>query len=132
VIEFPGASTLELISNAACEVWPALSCVDSDESEVFNWLMPVTVLISASCEVICELSIGLVGSWFCNCVTSSCKKVLCSDAPELAELLAELADELDAEPVAEFALIVSCMRFETVVPLPPIGVVKEVLLRFRW
>ncbi len=26
--------------------------------------MPVTVLICAICEVICALSIGLVGSWF--------------------------------------------------------------------
>jgi hypothetical protein len=58
--------------------------------------------------------------------------VLCNDAPALAELLAELADELDAEPVAEFVPIVFCMRFETVVPLLPIVVVKEVLLRFRW
>jgi hypothetical protein len=85
------------------------------------------VLISASCEVICELSIGLVGSWFCNCVTSSCKKVFCNDAPELAELAAVLLVAL----VAEFAPIVSLIKFETDVPPLPIEVVKGVLLSFR-
>ena len=44
-------------------------------SDVFNWPMPVTVLICASCEVICELSAGLVGSWFFSCVTSSVRNV---------------------------------------------------------
>ena len=43
--------------------------------DVFNWPMPDTVLICASCEVICELSVGLVGSWFCSWVTSSVRKV---------------------------------------------------------
>ena len=59
-----GASTVEPISSAACAFWPADSCVDSDDSESFSDWMPDTVLICASCEVICELSIGSVGSWF--------------------------------------------------------------------
>ncbi|MNY43730.1 hypothetical protein D3C86_1787090 [compost metagenome] len=43
--------------------------------------MPLTVLICASCVVSSLFCIGLVGSWFFNCATSSVKKLPCrSDA----------------------------------------------------
>jgi hypothetical protein len=61
--------------------------------------------------------------------------VFCSDEAEFAELLLDAPVELVAEPaaelVAEFELIVSFMSGDTVAPLLPIVVVKEVLLRFR-
>jgi hypothetical protein len=61
--------------------------------------------------------------------------VFCSDEAEFAELLLDVPVELVAEPaaelVAEFELIVSFMSGDTVAPLLPIVVVKEVLLRFR-
>ena len=42
---------------------------------VFSVLMPVTVLICAIWLVTWALSIGLSGSWFCICATSSFRKV---------------------------------------------------------
>ncbi len=41
---------------------------------VLSFSMPVTVLIWAIWLVTCALSIGLSGSWFCICVTSSLRK----------------------------------------------------------
>jgi hypothetical protein len=70
----------------------------------------------------------LVGSWFCSCVTSSCRKVLCRPAPVVLDAV------LDVELVAEFVpFMVSSNCWDIVVPLLPIVVelVKEVLLRFR-
>src|SRR5580704_122793 len=77
VMVLPGESTVAPISDAACAPCPADNCVASELSDVLSWPIPDTVLICASCEVICELSVGLVGSWFCSCVTSSCKNVFC-------------------------------------------------------
>jgi hypothetical protein len=47
--------------------------------------MPSTVLICASCEVICALSMGLSGSWFFNCVVSSLRKRFCASVMALAD-----------------------------------------------
>src|SRR5882757_537358 len=81
--------------------------------------MPDTVLICASCEVICELSVGLVGSWFWSCVTSSVRKVFCKSAgdcvPVALEL--ELAGELLDVPFMVFSSV--C---DIVAPLLPIEV----------
>jgi hypothetical protein len=41
---------------------------------VLSFSMPLTVLICAIWLVTCALSIGLSGSWFCICVTSSFRK----------------------------------------------------------
>jgi hypothetical protein len=112
----PGASTLVPISSAACVCWPAASCVDSDDSDEFSCAMPLTVLICASCDVICELSTGLVGSWFCNCVTSSFRNVACrslADVPVVDTLL---------------VFIVSVGNVDTLVPLLPIVVLEDVIL----
>src|ERR1700712_1477992 len=132
VMVLPGASTVPPISDAACAPCPADNCVASELSDVFNWPMPDTVLICASCEVICELSVGFVGSWFFNCVTSSVRKVFCrsdGDVPpvELVELVELVDDELDAP------FMVSSSVWDTVVPLLPIVVlvVTGVVLRFR-
>jgi hypothetical protein len=54
--------------------------------------------------------------------------VFCNDEPEVAELVPVLLDALVAELVP---FIVSSSVCETVAPLLPIVVVKEVLLRFR-
>ncbi|CAM2190098.1 hypothetical protein BC2230_70186 [Burkholderia cepacia] len=113
----PGASTFVPISSAACVCWPAVSCDDSDVSDVFSCAMPLTVLICASCDVICELSTGLVGSWFCSCVTSSFRNVACrslADVPLVDDTL--------------LVFIVSVGRFDTFVPLLPIVVLEEVIL----
>lgn len=48
---------------------------------VFSCAMPLTVLICASCEVSCELSIGLSGSWFFSWATSNCMNVFCRSVP---------------------------------------------------
>src|SRR5258708_31169330 len=82
--------------------------------------MPVTVLIWASCEVICELSIGLVGSWFFICATSSCRNVFCRS---VAVLPVDCGDDVLGVP-----FIVSSSDCDTVVPAPPmvVLVVKEV------
>ena len=97
-------------------------------SDVLSWLIPVTVLIWASCEVICELSIGLVGSWFFSCVTSSCKNVFCRSLVEVPELL-EVLDELDDD----VPFMVSSSDCETVPPeaMVVLDEVKEFLLRCR-
>src|SRR5471030_3342996 len=95
VMVLPGASTVAPISDAACADCPADNCVASELNDVFNWPMPDTVLICASCEVICELSVGLVGSWFWSCVTSSVRKVFCRSAGDCAPEALEL-DEPDA------------------------------------
>ncbi|VAY86511.1 membrane hypothetical protein [mine drainage metagenome] len=47
---------------------------------VFNWLMPLTVLIWANWEVICPLSMGFMGFWFCNWVISRVMKLFCMAA----------------------------------------------------
>ncbi|VXC55504.1 conserved hypothetical protein [Burkholderia sp. 8Y] len=131
VMLFPGASTFEPISSAACVDWPAESCVASELSDVFNWPMPDTVLICASCEVICELSAGFVGSWFLSCVTSSVRNVFCrseADVPDVPDVLLVLLDALDAP------FMVSSSVCDTVVPLLPmvVFVVTVGFLRFRW
>lgn len=72
-----GVSMLVLISSVVCVCWLVVSCVDSDVSDVFNCVMLFIVLICVSCDVICELLIGLVGFWFCNCVMSSFRNVVC-------------------------------------------------------
>ncbi|CAG9253783.1 hypothetical protein PUN4_200010 [Paraburkholderia unamae] len=113
----PGASTVEPISSAAWAFWPAESCVESDESDVLSCWMPETVLICASCDVICELSIGSVGSWFCNCATSSCRNVVCRSLA-LVPLVDE--DELELVP---FMVSSSCC--DTVAVLPPMVVLLE-------
>src|SRR5580692_7368540 len=61
---------------AAAMVWLALLAVINCCIEVLRLVMPSTVLICASCEVICALSIGFSGSWFCICVTSNCRNAL--------------------------------------------------------
>ena len=66
---------------------------------VLSFSMPLTVLICAICDVICALSTGFIGSWFCNCVTSSVRKrslaslavVAASATPLLAPLLPRLS-----------------------------------------
>ncbi|CAG9235111.1 hypothetical protein PSP6_650023 [Paraburkholderia tropica] len=115
----PDASTVEPISSAAWAFWPADSCVDSDVSEVFRFAMPETVLIWASCEVICELSIGSVGSWFLSCATSSCRKVFCRSLPLVP--LVPLDDDVDDVP-----FMVSSRDCDTVAELPPMVVLLEV------
>nr|CUV13146.1 conserved protein of unknown function [Ralstonia solanacearum] len=73
-----GTSTVRPISDEACE---AALCVAMLDIVVFSCEMPLTVLICASCEVSCELSIGLSGSWFFSWATSSCMKVFCRSVP---------------------------------------------------
>jgi hypothetical protein len=59
--------------------------------------------------------------------------VFCNDEPELALLLAELLPVALVALDAEFVpFIVSSSCCDTVVPALPIGVVKGVLLSFRW
>ena len=55
--------------------------------------MPLTVLICAIWLVICALSIGLSGSWFCSCVASSFRKALALPTAVLPDP-SELADEV--------------------------------------
>jgi len=47
---------------------------------VFIVCRPLTVLICASCEVSCELSSGLSGSWLFICVTSIVRNWFCRSA----------------------------------------------------
>src|SRR5471032_828955 len=128
VIVLPGASTVAPISDAACADCPADNCVASELSEVFNWPMPDTVLICASCEVICELSVGFVGSWFCSCVTSSVRKVFCRSAGDCVpvvlelELADEVPDVLDVPDVLEVPFMVFSSVCDIVAPLLPIVV----------
>ena len=82
--------------------------------------MPVTVLICASCEVICELSAGLVGSWFFNCVTSSVRNVFCKSDADCAPVFD--VDVEDVEDEEEVPFMVSSSVCDTVVPLLPIVV----------
>ena len=65
--------------------------------------MPLTVLICAICEVTCALSIGLSGSWFCICVTSSFRK-RSSDPASLVLSTAEAAAVVDLAAVCELTL----------------------------
>src|ERR1700748_964421 len=104
----PGASTVPPMSAAAWVCWLADNCGERELSDVCTWPIPCTVLICASWEVICELSAGLVGSWFCNCVTSSVRKVFCRSAAEGA-----LAEDEDDDDVRFMLLSSVC---ETVEP----------------
>ncbi|GAB4059412.1 hypothetical protein GCM10028811_13890 [Uliginosibacterium sediminicola] len=73
---------------------------------VLSFSIPLAVLICAICEVSSALSVGFIGSWFCNCVVSSFRKLACEVAVEsfVVELL-ELV-ELD-EPDAVFAALMA-------------------------
>ncbi|CBJ34668.1 membrane protein of unknown function (plasmid) [Ralstonia solanacearum PSI07] len=85
-----GTSTVRPISDEACE---AALCVAMLDIVVFSCAMPLTVLICASCDVSCELSIGLSGSWFFSWATSSCMKVFCRSVP-VCEVMPVLLVEL--------------------------------------
>ena len=71
----PGTITLWPTSEAPCSACISVNCDDSDCTVVFSVLMPVTVLICAIWLVTWALSIGLSGSWFFICATSSFRKV---------------------------------------------------------
>src|SRR5581483_11797496 len=60
-----------LAVDSACEELRLLISVDS---ELFSWLMPDTVDSCAIWVVSCELSIGLLGSWFFICAINSVRK----------------------------------------------------------
>src|SRR5690606_40284182 len=71
-----------------------------------SFSMPLTVLICATWLVICALSIGLSGSWFFICATSSfMKRSSCSAALVSPPALAVLV-ELPAPPVGGMVLTV--------------------------
>src|ERR1700719_1928706 len=55
--------------------WPCCSWDTIWLTVLFRLLMPVTVLICAIWDVICELSTGLSGSWLLIWATSSFRKV---------------------------------------------------------
>src|SRR5206468_3783854 len=77
-------------------------------------LTPVTVLIWASCDVICALSMGLSGSWLRNWVTSSLRK----RSPMLGPSLAGAAGAAAAVPVrAVVALVAAAVVAMVVIPI---------------
>lgn len=90
--------------------------------------MPFTVLICASCEVICELSIGLSGSWFFNCATSSFMNVFCRSLPlVMASWLPEVVLEvLVVLPVELTVMFVS--RWECAVYWPRVRALEAIVL----
>src|SRR6266516_6426786 len=89
----PGTITSRPTSVAPCSACICMNCVDRPRTVVFSFSMPLTVLICAIWLVTCALSIGLSGSWFCICATSSFKKrseLPAASAPEEALLASEV------------------------------------------
>ena len=62
----PATSTLLPIISADCTFWLLATLSIIELSVVLSLSIPVTVLICANWVVICALSIGLSGSWFCS------------------------------------------------------------------
>ena len=107
----PGTMTLCPTSDAPCRACICVNCDDSDCTVVFRVLMPVTVLICAIWLVTAALSIGLSGSWFFICATSSFRKVsaltVWLDALEAAGVELTMTSGLD---VAALTLMTSFLR----------------------
>jgi len=61
------------MKDAACE---SAVCASNASSFEFVLTCCSTAENDASCDTNCVGSEGLVGSWFCNCATSSCRKLL--------------------------------------------------------
>ena len=96
-------------SSASC-IWP--NWLPRAWMLLLSVLTPVTVWICAICVVTAALSIGFIGSWFCNCATSSFRNrsdVSCALVP-----VALAAAVLAAAPV--FVLLFRAVKSMTGVP----------------
>src|SRR5437867_5060457 len=96
----PSTSTPRPTSEAPCSVCICRNCELNEPTVVFSFSMPLTVLICAIWLVICALSIGFSGSWFCIWVTRSLRKR--SSLP--ASLFVDVA-EVDVVPLRLFSWV---------------------------
>ena len=90
----------------ACNAWFDVSEPASEVNDEFSWLIPVTVPIWDSCELICEVSIGWVGSWFCSWVIIRFRKSIWL-MPSAAAFAVDADDEDDEEVPAAAAAALS-------------------------
>src|SRR5512137_1322966 len=108
----PGTMTSRPTRLAPCSTCICMNCPDSACTVAFSFSMPLTVLICAIWLVTCALSIGLSGSWFCICATSSLRKRSALAVAESTLALALSGSTAAVAGRAEETVMTSLLRWD--------------------